>query len=125
MPNNLEDASSYNIPTYSRFNLSESESDIHVFIKEYKERIKASLERAEDYAKTEFLSFAEKRLSVTQINWLQDNKEKFFKDTSNQTLVEKHYLSECGFISSMIYTPDGEAIIVGHSTGLIQVGKRF
>ncbi|KOB65167.1 Uncharacterized protein OBRU01_24498, partial [Operophtera brumata] len=112
--------SCYNISQYSRFNLSENESDIHVFVKEYKERIKQQLGREECNTRSTFVSFAEKRLSATDVAWLQDNEERFFRDTANETLTSQCYRSEYGFISSMIYSADGEFIIVGHASGLIQ-----
>lgn len=116
-----QDYSSYKVTTYSRYNISESTSDIQVFVNEFRERIENDLRRNEDHAKIPFSSFAQKRLSISDIAWLQDNTERFFKDTENKTLVEDHYLSECGFICSMVYAPDGETIIVGHSTGMVQV----
>ncbi|KAJ0180385.1 hypothetical protein K1T71_003789 [Dendrolimus kikuchii] len=111
----------YNISTYSRFNLSTDESDIHVFIREYKERIKRQLAREEECGKTPFISFAEKRLSVTDITWLQDNHDRFFENTANEGLVKINYSSEYGFITCMTYSRDGEEIVVGHSTGVIQM----
>lgn len=111
----------YNISSYNRFNLCESESDIHVFVKEYRERIKKQLTREEEGVRSQFVSFAEKRLSVTDVAWFQDNDERFFKDTANETLIKEDYLSQCGFICCMIFSDDGESVIVGHSSGLIQV----
>lgn len=117
------DISGYNLSTYSRFNLSESLSDIHVFVRDFRDRINRSLERLEECELTPFVSFGIRKLSHVDLDWLHENYERFFKDTHNDTLVETHYLSECGFITAMIYTPEGDGIIVGHSTGLIQVLK--
>ncbi|XP_022820295.1 uncharacterized protein LOC111352161 [Spodoptera litura] len=117
----IQDISSFHVTTYSRYNISESTSDIQVFVNEFKKRIECDLRRTEENAKENFITFAEKRLSISDITWLQDNYDRFFKDTENKTLIEDHYLSECGFICSMAYSPDGETIIVGHSTGLIQM----
>lgn len=111
----------FNISTYSRFNLSESESDIQVFVKEYGYRIKKQLIREDEKGLSGFVSFAERSLSLTELTWLRDNEERFFKDTPNENLLRLDYLSETGFITSMIYSPDGEFLIVGHSSGLIQV----
>lgn len=113
--------SSYNLSTYSRFNLSESESDIKVFVKEYKERVKRQLAREEENEKTPFVSFSERRLSVTDVAWLKDNEDRFFKGTKNEAVLKLDYLSVCGFIFCMTYSPNGEFILVGHSSGLIQV----
>lgn len=117
------DISGYNLSTYSRFNLSESLSDIQVFVRDFRDRINRSLERLERYERTPFVSYGVRNLSRTDLDWVHENHERFFKDTQNDTLAETHYLSECGFITAMIYTPEGDAIIVGHSTGLIQVSK--
>ncbi|XP_032513804.2 uncharacterized protein LOC116767544 isoform X1 [Danaus plexippus] len=111
----------FNISTYSRFNLSESESDIQVFVKEYGYRIKKQLIREDEKGLSGFVSFAERSLSLTELTWLRDNEERFFKDTPNENLLRLDYLSETGFITSMIYSPDGEFLIVGHSSGLIQM----
>ncbi|CAH0604543.1 unnamed protein product [Chrysodeixis includens] len=115
------DISGYNLATYSRFNLSKSLSDINVFVQDYRDRINRSLQRIEDCEKTPFVSFGIRKLSAAELVWLHDNRDRFFKDTQNDTLVETHYLSECGFITSMLFTPDGDTIIVGHSSGLIQM----
>lgn len=116
-------ASTYSLgrSTYSRFNISDSISDTNIFIREFKERVIHSLKREEEHGRTPFRSFAERKLSVAEIAWLQDNTERFLNDTANESVVQEHYLSECGFICSMIYTPNGKAIILGHSSGLIQV----
>lgn len=113
-------SSLFNISTFSRFNLSENESDIQVFVKEYSYRINRQLAREHEGSRSGFISFAEKSLS-TDFTWLQDNQERYFKDTSNEHLLSLNYLSQTGFICSMIYSPDGRFLIVGHSTGLIQV----
>ncbi|CAH2086701.1 unnamed protein product [Euphydryas editha] len=114
-------SSLFKISTYSRFNLSDSESDIQVFVKEYGYRIKKQFTREDEHGSSGFVSFAEKKLSLTDVTWIQENHDRFFKDTPNENRVNLSYLSESGFVSSMIYSPDGECLIVGHSTGLIQM----
>lgn len=129
MTERLSTTSIYNIPdfgrfsvfSYSKFNLSLSESDIHIFVKEYKDRIKKQLLREEENDRTPFPSFADKRPSVANVGWMDDNQKRFFNYTPNDTLVKQHYLSEMGFINCMVYSPGGQYIVVGHSTGLIQV----
>ncbi|KAM3963413.1 uncharacterized protein ACR2FA_002349 [Aphomia sociella] len=118
---NISNSNRCSISTYSRFNISESESDIHIFIKEYKKRIKNQLLREEESVRPQFVSFAEKRLSVTDVEWLQENEERFFRNTANEDLIKLSYLSQLGFICCMIYSPDGTYVIVGYSTGLIQM----
>ncbi|XP_049867205.1 uncharacterized protein LOC126367632 [Pectinophora gossypiella] len=111
-----------NISTFSRFNLDETESDIQVFIKEYRERVNAQLNREMEKIPTPFLSFHETKLQVPpKDTWLKDNQDRFFKDTPNEFLIKESYLSEMGYLTSMIYSPGGEYLIVGHSTGLIQM----
>ncbi|XP_072944036.1 uncharacterized protein [Epargyreus clarus] len=113
-------SSLFNISTYSRFNLSESESDIQVFVKEYGYRIKKQLE--DETEKTPFISFAEKTFtSDNGYSWLHENQSRFLNNTPNESLLNLSYLSECGFICSMIYTPGGNYLIVGHSSGMIQM----
>ncbi|VVC95699.1 unnamed protein product [Leptidea sinapis] len=114
-------SSLFNISTYSRFNLSESESDITVFVKEYGYRIKRQLEREQEDEGIPFPSFAERRLKAQDQSWINENYDIFFKDTPNDYLTKISYLSECGFITSMIYSPDGIFLIAGFSTGLIQM----
>ena len=121
MSMNLQGVSSYGVSTYSRFNLSHSQSDISVFVGAFSERVLDCLRSDELCIKRPFKSFAEKRLSVADLTWLQDNDERFLDHTANKSLVKVHYLSECGFICSMIFSEDGEHVIVGHSSGLIQV----
>ncbi|XP_021209169.1 uncharacterized protein LOC101744306 isoform X2 [Bombyx mori] len=114
-------SSLYNISTYSRLNLSESESDIPVFVDEYRKRIKRQLAREEEPPKSSFISFVQKGLSITDLTWLQDNRDRFFKGTENKTLVKLDYLSECGYIFCMEFSPEGDFVIIGHSSGLIQM----
>nr|XP_049695570.1 uncharacterized protein LOC110371537 [Helicoverpa armigera] len=115
------DLSRHTEPSQTQHNIPECTSDIQVFVNEYRNRITSTLTRDEVHSRGPFTSFAESKLSVRELTWLQDNNERFFKDTANKQLVQNHYLLECGFICSMIYTPDGEFIIVGHATGLIQM----
>lgn len=114
-------SSLFNISTYSRFNLSESQSDIKIFLKEFGYRIKKQLAREEEAGSSGFISFAEKSLSLTDITWIQDNQKRFLEDTPNESVASLNYLSETGFITSIVYAPNGEFLVVGHSTGLIQV----
>lgn len=115
-------SSVFNISSYSRFNLSESESDINVFIKEFGYRITKQLAREERNVQSAFPSFAENYPSEhDDVSWQEENEEKYIKNTPNENLAHLFYLSENGFICSMIYSPDGEFLIVGHSSGLIQV----
>lgn len=113
----------FNISTYSRYTLDDDKSDISVLVREYKERIKLQLARNEENLKNNFISFAEKKLSVAEVTWLQDNEERFFVGTPNERILQLDYLSALGYIFCMLYSPDGEHIIVGFSSGLIQVGK--
>ncbi|CAH2264523.1 jg21273 [Pararge aegeria aegeria] len=109
-----------NTSTYSRFNLSQSESDIQVFVKEYGYRIKKEFAREDEGGRSAFVSFAEKKLSLADVTWLQDNQERFFKDTPNENLLSLNYLSQTGYICAMVYSHEGKYLVVGHSTGLIQ-----
>ncbi|XP_013189999.1 uncharacterized protein LOC106134482 [Amyelois transitella] len=119
----------YNAPSFSRlsvashtrFNLSEFESDIHIFIKEYKIRIKRQQLREEENLPSPFISFADTKVNVTDIDWLIDNEERFYKNTPNKDILKLHYLSELGYVTCMEYSLDGDYIVVGHASGMMQM----
>ncbi|CAF4775235.1 unnamed protein product [Pieris macdunnoughi] len=113
-------SSLFNISRYSRFNLSESESDIEVFVKEYGYRIKRQLANELEGCRSQFPSFVERKVKSEELPWVEENFDRFFKDSPNEWLRNVNYLSEFGFITSMIYTQDGDFLLVGHSTGLVQ-----
>lgn len=113
---------SYVVSSYSKFNLLQSVSDVQVFMQYYKKRINAQLQRDLTIVKTEFVSFAEKKVSIEEMAFIQDNTERFIKDTPNEdNLVTDYYQNEFGHIYSMVYSPDGHTILLGFSSGLIQV----
>ncbi|XP_047510431.1 uncharacterized protein LOC125053229 isoform X1 [Pieris napi] len=114
-------SSLFNISRYSRFNLSESESDIEVFVKEYGYRIKRQLANELEGCRSQFPSFVERKVKSEELPWVEENFDRFFKDSPNEWLRNINYLSEFGFITSMIYTQDGDFLLVGHSTGLVQM----
>lgn len=66
---------------YTRFNLSESRSDINIFVDEYRHRIHKQQGDEENNIKSGFYSFAEKKLSFTDLAWLNDNDQRFFLNT--------------------------------------------
>lgn len=53
--------------------------------------------------------------------WVKQNNVKFLKGTPNKILYNRWFLSEYGAITALVYSPNGCHIIVGHSSGLIQV----
>ncbi|XP_013145922.1 PREDICTED: uncharacterized protein LOC106109070 isoform X2 [Papilio polytes] len=67
------------------------------------------------------VSYGMKRPPAPKKLWIQENYDRFIADTPNEYLVEQSFLTQIGFVCSLIYTPDGENIIVGHSSGLIQM----
>lgn len=100
--------------------VSETDSDITIFVKEFKRRIQTQLDL--DNESHPFIIFDEmKYIPCDETSWLHDNNYRFFKDTPNERVVEKNFLSELGYICCMTYSPDGNYIITGHSTGMIQV----
>ncbi|KAL4714195.1 hypothetical protein ACJJTC_008549 [Scirpophaga incertulas] len=96
-------------------------SDIRLFVNEYRERIKQQMLREDETQKSAFISFAEREHSISDSGWIKENYEKFFEHTPNEEFIKLHFLSEMGYITSMIYTPDGKFILVGHSSGMIQM----
>ncbi|CAH0406605.1 unnamed protein product [Chilo suppressalis] len=123
-------SSIYNIPNFSAFSihrhsrnlLSESESDINIFVKEYKDRVEKQLIQGEEHEKS-LVSFADTIIPEPEHDeeWLRDNYNRFFHYTPNLDLSKVHFLTEMGFICSMTFAPDGAFLIVGHSSGLIQM----
>lgn len=100
--------------------ISQTDSDITIFVKQFKKRIQNQVDL--DNERHPFLLFDEIRnIQRDEEWWLNDNQNRFFKDTPNERLVAESYLSELGYICSMKYSLDGNYIITGHSTGLIQV----
>lgn len=53
--------------------------------------------------------------------WIQDNFAKFLKGTANNITYNRWYFTENGYITTLQYSPSGSHVIVGHSSGLIQV----
>lgn len=53
--------------------------------------------------------------------WLKQNYIDFLKNTPNEILYHRWYPSELGYITAAQYAPKGSYIIVGYSTGLVQV----
>lgn len=100
--------------------ISETESDITMFVKEFRKRIQNQLDL--DNEGDPFLLLDEmKNVQSDDDSWLHDNQLRFFKDTPHEKLVAESYLSELGYMCSITYSPDGDYIVTGHSTGLIQV----
>jgi hypothetical protein len=65
------------------------------------------------------------RRKKNKCDWVRENHETFLKSASNKIMYNRWFFSECGFITSLIYSPNGSRIIVGHSSGLIQVCWKF
>ncbi|CAG5012217.1 unnamed protein product [Parnassius apollo] len=53
--------------------------------------------------------------------WIKENNVIFLKDTPNNILYNRWFLSEYGAITALEYSSNGNYIIVGHSSGLIQM----
>lgn len=100
--------------------ISQTDSDITIFVKQFKKRVQNQVDL--DNAGNPFILFDEiKTIKRDEELWLLDNHVRFFKETPNERLVAESYLSELGYICSIEYSLDGNYIITGHSTGLIQV----
>lgn len=57
--------------------------------------------------------------------WIKENNIHFFKDTPNKISYNRWFLSEYGYISALAFSPNGNYLIVGHSSGLIQVKSLY
>lgn len=62
-----------------------------------------------------------KSKKADQFSWVQENYDKFMKGTRNEVVYYRWFFSEMGAITALEYSPNGAHIIVGHSSGLIQV----
>lgn len=62
-----------------------------------------------------------KQRVTKQDSWLSKNEEQFFKGTRNKILYNRWYFSELGEVMAMEFAPNGAYIVVGHSSGAIQV----
>ncbi|CAB3222856.1 unnamed protein product [Arctia plantaginis] len=54
-------------------------------------------------------------------DWVIDNQEKFLKNSPNEIMYHRWFFSESGAITAIQYSPHGNYVIVGHSSGLIEV----
>lgn len=57
--------------------------------------------------------------------WVNENFDKFLKETRNEILYNRWFCSELGAITALTYAPSGSHIIVGHASGLIQVWSSY
>lgn len=53
--------------------------------------------------------------------WMKENSDRFLKGTRNEILFNRWYCSELGAITALTYSPNGDHIIVGHASGMVQV----
>lgn len=54
-------------------------------------------------------------------DWIKDNYNIFLRGTENDIVFHRWYFTESGYITVLQYSPCGSHVIVGHSSGLIQV----
>lgn len=101
---------------------NKSELDMQILTKSYKNRIMRELKcQQKDYRNLTRASFGIPGTHILKKTWKQENYEKYIANTPNKYLVQRSYLSQMGYVNCMIYTPDGEFIIAGYSSGMIQV----
>lgn len=72
-------------------------------------------------AKYWYPMFSKRNNKVNDFDWVLANEKLFLKNTPNKVLFNRWMMSESGFITALVYSRDGLHIIVGHSTGLVQV----
>lgn len=110
----------------SHHELNKEESMIQLLVKDYESRIMKELEHElNPRSKAPFAVYFTDNNKRTVIQgtppWITENAERFLIGTPNAFLVKMEYLSELGFITCLQYSADGDHILVGHSSGLIQV----
>lgn len=105
------------------FNLRRKPSLIKELVEEYRKRLSEheKYRYSVDQHQVQFKSFAEHRLSIQDFDWTIDNYRRFIEQTPNEIGDTPNFLSQLGYIMCMTYSPDGSHLIVGHSSGLIQV----
>ncbi|XP_011559065.3 uncharacterized protein LOC105389620 isoform X1 [Plutella xylostella] len=110
----------------SHHELNKEESMIQLLVKDYESRIMKELEHElNPRSKAPFAVYFTDNNKRTVIQgtppWITENAERFLIGTPNAFLVKMEYLSELGFITCLQYSADGDHILVGHSSGLIQM----
>lgn len=66
-----------------------------------------------------------KRIKGNDFEWVAVNEKLFLKNTPNKMLFNRWIMAESGFITALVYSADGQHLIIGHSTGLVQVYLLF
>lgn len=65
--------------------------------------------------------FSKRNFREKDVDWVSVNEKLFLKNTPNKMLFNRWIMAESGFITALAYSADGQDLVIGHSTGLIQV----
>ncbi|XP_072944037.1 uncharacterized protein [Epargyreus clarus] len=75
----------------------------------------------EETRKPWYPMFYQGTLEERNKDWVKENHKRFLKGTKNEIAYNRWYCSELGAITALTYAPNGSHIIVGHSSGMIQM----
>ncbi|XP_072944038.1 uncharacterized protein [Epargyreus clarus] len=75
----------------------------------------------EETRKPWYPMFYQGTLEERNKDWVKENHKRFLKGTKNEIAYNRWYCSELGAITALTYAPNGSHIIVGHSSGMIQL----
>lgn len=65
--------------------------------------------------------FSKRNYKGNDVDWVAVNEKLFLKNTPNKVLFNRWIMAESGFITALAYSADGQDLVIGHSTGLVQV----
>ncbi|XP_026329135.1 uncharacterized protein LOC113237090 [Hyposmocoma kahamanoa] len=65
--------------------------------------------------------FSKRNNKGIDIDWVAVNDKLFLKNTPNKVLYNRWIMADSGFITALVYSADGQYLIIGHSTGLVQM----
>lgn len=65
--------------------------------------------------------FSKRNNKGNDVDWVAVNEKLFLKNTPNKMLYNRWIMAESGFVTALAYSADGQHLVIGHSTGLVQV----
>ncbi|KAJ2952611.1 hypothetical protein O0L34_g6935 [Tuta absoluta] len=109
----------------SDLHLDDEDDETNEILNQYKRKLNAYYSNEKDQKQQlwypmfshTFHQFKEKK----NLSWVKKNQQQFLDNSPNQILKNRWFSEECGSITSLVFSNDGERIIVGHANGLIQM----